>query len=745
MEAKPETSLSDTADASGPVGLSDPQYVAQRRKMLDTVNRLRATGAHLELDIPIIAVLGSQSAGKSSLIEAISGITLPRASGTCTRCPTECQLSRSNGPWRCVVSLRIVTDEDGSVLPQPRKLDFGDPIYSKSLVTERIRRAQCAILNPDTPFTFFLDAPPDALEQKDLSFSYNSVCLEISGNDVEDLSFVDLPGLIVGGEPRDADLVQQLAEEIIRKESCIILLTIACETDFENQSAHRLAERFDPQGSRTIGVLTKPDRIPTGEESIWIRKIQSGGKDGGVEYYSVKNPDSQDIRNGITYGQAREKEADFFSTKAPWSNLDLLYKRRLGTDKLTRRLGQVLSNLISKRLPELQGELDRLLEQVNDDISGLPDPPSSEPMVEIMKRIGDFVRSIEHIVAGAPDENGFIQALLTPRERFKKGIRETAPDFRPFEQPRDVNAAPVLPQPRFLSNEEAESEWQPNDAGRMIFVDEVMNKANSARTRELPNNYPYIVKRQYIGAIVKLWDIPSRQLFEFAVKELNKHVKLQIEKKFAQYTYGQLKQRVTSIMKVHIEKCADAAARHIDYLLEEEKEPFTMNEHYFMEYRSKFLAHYRQARLSAKSQFIRNLENRDDGDIKAAMTDTLCSLTKMGLEQVDASLFANLLPSDPMDPAIEVMADVRAYFQVAYKRFVDNVPMGIDRTLVRGMTRGLEGVLLSGLGVSGPEGYKRCKMLLSEQEEIAERRSELEKRRKRLILAKEELIEEFAV
>lgn len=80
---------------------------------------------------------------------------------------------------------------------------------------------------------------------------------------------------------------------------------------------------------------------------------------------------------------------------------------------------------------------------------------------------------------------------------------------------------------------------------------------------------------------------------------------------------------------------------------------------------------------------------------------------------------------------------------MAYKRFVDNVPMGIDRTLVRGVTHGLEGVLLRGLGVNGPEGYKRCKMLLSETEEIAERRSELEKRRKRLILAKEELIEQF--
>ena len=42
MKVKPENLLSDTVDA--PVGLSDPQYVSQRRSMLDTVNRLRATG-----------------------------------------------------------------------------------------------------------------------------------------------------------------------------------------------------------------------------------------------------------------------------------------------------------------------------------------------------------------------------------------------------------------------------------------------------------------------------------------------------------------------------------------------------------------------------------------------------------------------------------------------------------------------------------------------------------------------------
>jgi hypothetical protein len=115
-------------------------------------------------------------------------------------------------------------------------------------------------------------------------------------------------------------------------------------------------------------------------------------------------------------------------------------------------------------------------------------------------------------------------------------------------------------------------------------------------------------------------------------------------------------------MKDHIEKCADAGARHIDSLLEEEKEPFTMNDHYFMDYRSKFLAYYKDARLRAKSQFIRNLENSDDGDMVDAISETICSLTRIGL-QAKASSLANLLPADPMDPAIEIMADVRAYFQ----------------------------------------------------------------------------------
>jgi hypothetical protein len=80
---------------------------------------------------------------------------------------------------------------------------------------------------------------------------------------------------------------------------------------------------------------------------------------------------------------------------------------------------------------------------------------------------------------------------------------------------------------------------------------------------------------------------------------------------------------------------------------------------------------------------------------------------------------------------------------VAYKRFVDNVPMGIDRTLLRGVIVGLEAALFSGLAINGPTGYERCRVLLSEPEDIVERRSELQKRRLRLLSAKGELIDAF--
>jgi GTPase SAR1 family protein len=206
--------------------------------MLDLVNRLHSTGVQIDMDLPQIAVIGAQSAGKSSLIESISGITLPRAAGTCTRCPTECRLSHSEDAWKCVVSLRFITDANGQVLGQVRNELFGPTIFKKAQVEERIRRAQRAILNPSTTYRQFLEGEDRDPEQHQLTFSTNCVSLQISGKDVADLSFCDLPGLIAGvsngGNTSDIELVKSLVTSYISKPSCLILSTVACESKAVN-------------------------------------------------------------------------------------------------------------------------------------------------------------------------------------------------------------------------------------------------------------------------------------------------------------------------------------------------------------------------------------------------------------------------------------------------------------------------------------------------------------------------------
>ena len=122
-------------------------------------------------------------------------------------------------------------------------------------------------------------------------------------------------------------------------------------------------------------------------------------------------------------------------------------------------------------------------------------------------------------------------------------------------------------------------------------------------------------------------------------------------------------------MQEHLEKCADAASQHIDFLVEQEREPFTMNDHLYLEYRSNFLAHYKGSRLKEKSNFMKNLENSGDRNMMEALNKTLTGLTTLGLEKANAPSLAKLLPSDPMEPAIEIMAHVRAYFQGAWHIF----------------------------------------------------------------------------
>ena len=130
------------------------------------------------------------------------------------------------------MKLHFSTNARGVSIPV-NVVQFGDSIVDKSLVEDRIRRAQRAILNPSKdPIKYLQDE--ELPDDNELSFSKNYVSLEISGPELTDLSFVDLPGLIAsvgrGSDDRDIELVKSLVTSYIEKPSCLILLTVACES-----------------------------------------------------------------------------------------------------------------------------------------------------------------------------------------------------------------------------------------------------------------------------------------------------------------------------------------------------------------------------------------------------------------------------------------------------------------------------------------------------------------------------------
>ncbi|KAF5355093.1 hypothetical protein D9756_005579 [Leucocoprinus leucothites] len=754
----------------GAVGLANPQMSGQRRRMLDLVNGLHSTGVQVDIDLPQIAVVGNQSAGKSSLIESISGITLPRASGTCTRCPTECRLSYSPSPWKCTVSLRITTDAKGQPLGQSRNEAFGDPIFDKKDVEDRIRRAQLAILNPDKPAKSFLtdDDVADSLggssSESGLTFSMNCVSLTITGPGVADLSFVDLPGLIAsvgrGGNSGDIKLVEGLVTAYIKRSNCIILLTVACETDFENQGAHQLAKQYDPEGKRTIGVLTKPDRIPTGEEQNWLQFIRNEKEPLQNNWYCVKQPSSNDLKQNWTWEQARQKEDEFFLGTSPWNEIEPLYARYLRTKNLVERLSQVLSELIAKRLPEIQQEIETMIAKTRQQIELLPKPPPQNALNEVAKLIKDFDADMKRHIEGVPYKEGIIQRIRVPCKKFRRVIRATAPEFRPFDRPRYGRRDKTLAEPEFLKHEEESagqddlenSPLEDEDEGfedsvassGLVYVDEVYRRMEESVSRELPGHFPFIVEREYIRGTLMKWDKPATILCESVYRILINQTKDLVRQHFSTFGQGMLEHQIRLIMHEHLGSCLEAAKKKIVWLMNIQADPFTLNNHYMADYKEKFLTYYRRVRQDARTKdnglgAVAEAGNDWEGAGEDPTAAALSALAKLGYEIKKEDL-GKLLAQDMMEPALVIMASVRAYFQVAYKRFVDNVPMAIDYELVRGGEIDVFQLLWTKLELDGQDARQMCEEYAQEAAQVADRREELEKKLERLTEATKRLI-----
>lgn len=220
-------------------------------------------------------------------------------------------------------------------------------------------------------------------------------------------------------------------------------------------------------------------------------------------------------------------------------------------------------------------------------------------------------------------------------------------------------------------------------------------------------------------------------------------------------------------MQDHLKSCFARTEQRINWLVDLEDTPFSLNTHYLSDYKSKFLTFYRGVRNKGNYKDIMghidayipsSSNSHKNASSPYGISKVMSGLAEIGLIGVQARDLAKLFKIDDMEPALEIMADVRAYFQgassgcevlwnpltpvlVACKRFSDNIPMAIDRELVYGVERDVLPLLRNGLGLNSIDAHHICKEFAQESPSVASKREELAKKLQRLEEASQQLLQ----
>lgn len=265
-----------------------PQIFNQNvRPFLDAIDNLRKFGLDEDLKLPTFVVIGDQSSGKSSILEAISGVQLPRGTGIVTRCPLQLQMKQvKSKKWRATLSYRVDDSEVTNVLKNPSEID------------NAVRQAQNEVTG-----------------QKD-GISETLLTLSIEDKYVPDLTLIDLPGIArvsVGGQAADVpEQIMRLIKKYISREEALILTVCPCTTDLATTEALKLSQEYDPGCERTFGVLTKADLIDKGNEESILKILNNEVIPLSKGYTIVKCRGQSALLKNESLKETLEKEKIFF-------------------------------------------------------------------------------------------------------------------------------------------------------------------------------------------------------------------------------------------------------------------------------------------------------------------------------------------------------------------------------------------------------------------------------------------------
>ncbi|KAG7352654.1 dynamin family protein [Nitzschia inconspicua] len=653
------------------------------------MNKLTATtNVSQYIDLPMIAVMGDTSSGKSSLLSSLSDVELPSASELTTRCPIMLQMKRSNEKL-AIVSIQWKDIPEGM---QEEDIYF-DAIHVAEEEWETL---------PDD----IAKAQSHVIHVVGKEVARDIVHVQVHCPTCEDLTVVDLPGIVrsrVKGESENiVEDIKALIEDYLRNPRCVILAIVPANVDFHNSQIMADALQVDPHTKRTIPVITKPDLIDAGaekdvEEPLLGRKT----RDFLMGFHMVKGRGQADLDRKMTIEEGIRAEQSFFSNVQPWR--DVKEKDIFGTPNLRRKLGNLQLGMIRETLPSIIAEINERYAKTSRKSRTVTDIHVSDQQTYASKLHQECERfretictsSLSDISKNAVGErvlvtlsNGKVLAGTIVRA-LSDGRVYVDYDGRDSTKRRELKQSELVfkmlewTHERFLNKKKGDL-WEDDEYAEGLCIangdhrHDILKPIAAERVRRDPGwilpyikknrteDLPIFMNQEVFRAIVVHFIesecySPSKELVSSTKKLLTSVVEevLNDTPELAHYPglYGVLHHRLTDV----IASIANRSMNQVKHLFEKECFPYTQD-HYLQENLAK-LKH---------EQIIRQLTmalglNGEHMTSKMPKDEIKAILEAIAKQNQEKSMDEHMV--EDMQHALE------AYGKVAMKRFIDGIPM----------------------------------------------------------------------
>ena len=533
------------------------------------------------------------------------------------------------------------------------------------------------------------------------TFSDDVLKIELCGPHRENLSIIDIPGIFrtpTEGVTTKADmqLVENMVRHHIKDERTIILAVLPAPTDIATQSILTIAEETDPQGIRTLGVLTKPDLVDKGGEQNVIDLVKGKKNKLKLGYCIVRNRGQSELSTAASERSAVENS---FFNRAPWSALD---KNRVGVSALKQRLQELLVDITRREFPKVKSEIDHQLASCRESLAALgPDRHSSEQqrkylqeMAITFQKLTEFAIDTYYSRSHVFDENPALRLptlIVNRNEGYAEEISKLGHtvDFRLPEELKEVpvvhkKKASVKPEKAVIAEDNShkqhgsseKTEYSelhnllPNnltipDTPEGSVIEWIEGEYRRARGCGLVSIGPAILPTLWQQQS-KNWEVITHRYIKDIIFFIHDFIA-----KLLRHVCPDDRTRtgLFSILFDHILERYQKAIDHVNFIVKVERfgTPLTLN-HYFSDNVQDFRMD-RQMKAMEKLA-VDKWDNRGISEGKFVKLDNIPKAIPMG--NMDHTV-------------LDIHSILKAYYKVARKRFVDTVCMqGTDYHLLSG-------------------------------------------------------------